>query len=377
MFRHRLTLFRLFGFGVRLDLSWLVIALLVTWSLAEGFFPQHYPELTGLTHWIMGTLGALGLFASIVFHEFCHSLVARQYGLPMKGITLFIFGGIAEMSEEPENPKTEFLMAVAGPVSSLVLALVFYLLWLLGKHLAWPNAIVGIVGYLVFINILLAIFNLVPAFPLDGGRILRSALWHWKKDLRRATRSASRIGAGFGIALIVFGVLNALAGNLIGGMWYFLIGLFIRGAAKNSYRRLLLQSAFAEKQVGSLMNTEPDVISADTSLGEVVAEHLPRQKSKILPVVEDGRLIGCITLAQIKKVPREEWNERLAGEILQSCPENSVIDQETEVLKSLLHMNKTGINRLLVIDGRELVGTLSLSDIVEAFSIWRELENET
>jgi Zn-dependent protease/CBS domain-containing protein len=377
MFRHRLTLFRLFGFGVRLDLSWLLIALLVTWSLAKGLFPRHYPELPGLIHWTMGVLGAIGLFASIIFHEFCHSLVARRYGLQMKGITLFIFGGIAEISEEPASPKTEFLMAGAGPVSSLVLALVFYLLWLLGKSLAWPDPAVGIVGYLTFINVLLALFNLVPAFPLDGGRILRSALWHWKGDLRRATRTATRIGSGFGMGLIFFGILNAIGGNLIGGMWYFLIGLFLRGAATNSYRQMLLQMAFAKKPVASLMDTEPDTISADISLGRLVSEHLPHHKGKIFPVVEEGRLVGCITLAQIKKVPREEWDERRVGELLQSCPENSVIDRETEVLQSLSHMNKAGINRLLVVDGRKLVGTLALSDIVEAFSVWMELENET
>jgi Zn-dependent protease/CBS domain-containing protein len=325
----------------------------------------------------MGVLGAIGLFASIIFHEFCHSLVARRYGLQMKGITLFIFGGIAEISEEPASPKTEFLMAGAGPVSSLVLALVFYLLWLLGKSLAWPDPAVGIVGYLTFINVLLALFNLVPAFPLDGGRILRSALWHWKGDLRRATRTATRIGSGFGMGLIFFGILNAIGGNLIGGMWYFLIGLFLRGAATNSYRQMLLQMAFAKKPVASLMDTEPDTISADISLGRLVSEHLPHHKGKIFPVVEEGRLVGCITLAQIKKVPREEWDERRVGELLQSCPENSVIDRETEVLQSLSHMNKAGINRLLVVDGRKLVGTLALSDIVEAFSVWMELENET
>lgn len=376
MFRHRLTLFRLFGFGVRLDLSWLLIALLVTWSLAEGFFPRQYPDLSGFAHWVMGVLGALGLFLSIIFHEFCHSLVARRYGLPMKGITLFVFGGVAEMGEEPRSPEIEFRMAAAGPVSSLLLALLFYLVWFWGKKFAWPDLANGIIGYLAFINVLLATFNLLPAFPLDGGRILRSVLWHRKGDLRHATRTATRIGSGFGVALILLGILNAFGGNLLGGMWYFLIGLFLRGAAKYSYRRLLLQSAFAEKRVDSLMNTETDAISPDLSLEVVVAEHLPRHKSRILPVVEDGQLVGCITLAQIKKIPREEWDERRAGELLQSCPENSVIDRETEVLQSLSHMKKTGINRLLVVDGRTLVGTIALADILGAFSVWLELENE-
>ncbi len=176
MFGKRLTLFRLFGFAVQVDLSWLLIAVLVTWSLATGFFPQRYPDVSHAGYWLMGALGALGLFASIIFHEFWHSLVARRYGLHIRGITLFVFGGISEMSEEPENPKTEFLMAAAGPISSIVLAMFCYLIYLWGKHGGWAEMLTGVLGYLDFINGLLAAFNLVPAFPLDGGRILRSAL---------------------------------------------------------------------------------------------------------------------------------------------------------------------------------------------------------
>lgn len=223
---------------------------------------------------------------------------------------------------------------------------------------------------------MLAVFNLLPAFPLDGGRILRSVIWRWKGDLRHATRLATRIGSGFGVLLILFGILNAFGGNLLGGMWYFLIGVFLKAAAKNSYGRLLLQAAFSEKRVDSLMNIETDAISPHLSLEEVVSEHLPRQKGKILPVIENGRLVGCITLAQIKRIPDKMRAEYRAGELLQSCPEKSVIKRETGVLQALNHMNKTGINRLLVVDGHKLVGTLTLSDIIEAFSTWKELESE-
>lgn len=376
MFEQRVTLFRLFGFGVRLDLSWLLIALLVTWSLAEGFFPRQYPELSGFAHWAMGILSAVGLFVSIIFHEFCHSLVARRYGLPIKGITLFLFGGVAEMGEEPRSPKIEFLMTVAGPVSSFLLALIFYLLWLLGKKLAWADLANGITGYLAFINVLLAVFNLLPAFPLDGGRILRSALWQWKGDLRQATRRATQMGSGFGIALMVFGLLSGLGGNLIGGLWYFLIGLFLRGAARMSYRQLLLRLAFEGQSVTRIMDSKPDTVSADITLRRLVEEHLPRHQDKSFPVVEDGRLAGCITIAQIKKLPREEWGERRVGEILGSCPESAVIDPDTEVLQALSRMKESNIRHLLVIDDQKLVGTLALSDILAAFSAWMELEAE-
>lgn len=376
MFEHRLTLFRLFGFGVRLDLSWLILALLVTWSLAEGLFPQQYPELSGLVHWLMGVLGAIGLFASIVFHEFCHSLVARHYGLPMKGITLFIFGGIAEMGEEPRNPKTEFLMAVAGPVASLALALILYLAWVLGKQLALGDLINGITGYLAFINLLLALFNLLPAFPLDGGRILRSALWHWRGDLRRATRSASRIGSGFGVVLILFGLLNAFGGNLIGGLWYLLIGLFLRGAARMSYRQLLLRQAFEGQQVARLMNPAPVQVSPELSLRTLVEEHLSRHLDKTLPVVEDGQLIGCVTIARIKQFRRDDRAYHQVREILQPCPQSALVKPDTAVLRALARMKALDRNHLLVVEDGKLVGSLALADILGAFSAWTELENE-
>ena len=179
MFGKRLRLFKLLGFEVRIDWSWIIIAVLIAWSLSTGLFPFHYKNLSTQTYWLMGIAGAAGLFLSIIAHEFCHSLVARKYGLPMKGITLFIFGGVAEMGDEVPSPKAEFMMAAVGPLSSIVIAAIFYGIYTLGK-VNFSEPINGIVGYLAFINAILAGFNLVPAFPLDGGRMLRSVLWGWK-----------------------------------------------------------------------------------------------------------------------------------------------------------------------------------------------------
>jgi Zn-dependent protease len=188
MFGKRIRLFKLFGFEVRIDWSWIILAILVAWSLSVGFFPFRFRNLSTETYWLMGIVGALGLFFSIIFHEMSHSLVARRYGMPMKGITLFIFGGVAEMGEEPSSAKTELMMALAGPISSIVMALVFYGISLLGRQGEWPQPVIGVIQYLSYINGLLAGFNLIPAFPLDGGRILRSILWGWKSNLRWATR---------------------------------------------------------------------------------------------------------------------------------------------------------------------------------------------
>lgn len=238
MFDDRITLFTLFGFKVQLDASWIVIALLVTWSLATGYFPSNYENLSTGGYWLMGLLAAAGLFASIIFHEFWHSAVARRYGLPMKGITLFIFGGIAEMTQEPDRPKTEFLVAAAGPLSSVILGFVFYGLELVVESRSSPTVSGVIFGYLAFINWLLAGFNMLPAFPLDGGRILRSALWAMKGDLVWATRIVCRLGSGFGVGLIAIGVISFLQGYVVSGLWYVIIGMFLRGAAQASAERV-------------------------------------------------------------------------------------------------------------------------------------------
>ena len=206
MFARRITLFKLLGFSIRIDLSWVIIAALVTWSLATRVFPRSQEDISGAAYWLMGAAGAIGLFGSIVFHEMCHSLVARGYGLSMRGITLFIFGGVAEMDEEPQSAKVEFMMAAAGPISSILLAGFFLMVYFLGIAARWPVPIVEVVGYLWMINILLAVFNLVPAFPLDGGRILRAVLWKWKDNIKWATRMATRLGSGFGLALIAYGI---------------------------------------------------------------------------------------------------------------------------------------------------------------------------
>ena len=232
MFGKSINLFRLFGFQVRVDVSWLFIAALIAWSLAVSLFPASYPDLPYSTYWLMGGLGMVGLFASIIFHELCHSLVARQFGMNMKGITLFIFGGVAEMAEEPSSAKAEFLMAIAGPAASVLLGLVCLAL----SHTVaagWPVVARGVVDYLGWINLILAGFNMIPAFPLDGGRVLRSILWRWKGDLTRATRISSTVGGALAGLLMVIAVLELFTGQFVSAVWLFMIGLFIRSATES------------------------------------------------------------------------------------------------------------------------------------------------
>jgi Zn-dependent protease len=358
MFGKTISLFKLFGFEVKIDLSWIVIAVLITWSLAKGLFPNYYKGLSTTTYWWMGIFGALGLFFSIVFHELCHSLVARKYNLPMKGITLFIFGGVAEMEEEPPSPQAEFFMAIAGPLSSILIGIVFYVIRLTGQAGDWPAFTIGVFSYLSFLNFLLAGFNLVPAFPLDGGRVFRSILWGWKKNLKWATHIASRIGSGFGLVLIFFGVLYIIRGAFISGIWWFLIGLFLRNASQMSYSRLLMSKALV-------------------TVEKFVDEYLYKHHFKMFPIVDDGKLIGCISTREIKEIPRNQWTQRTIGEIVKPCSCDNTITSDTDAMKALSSMNKTGVSRLLVVDGDRLVGIIALKDLMGFLALKLDLEEDT
>jgi len=377
MFARRITLFKLLGFSVRIDLSWVVIAALVTWSLATRLFPQSQEDLSGAAYWLMGAAGAIGLFGSIVFHEMCHSLVARGYGLSMRGITLFIFGGVAEMDEEPQSAKVEFMMAAAGPISSVLLAGFFLMVYFLGIAARWPVPIVEVIGYLWMINIMLAVFNLVPAFPLDGGRILRAVLWKWKDNIKWATRMATRLGSGFGLALIAYGIYQIILRNdLIGGFWLFLIGMFLRNAASRSYQQLLARQTLHGEPVGRFMQPEPVAVPPSISVEDFVERYVYVYHFKMFPVVDNGRLVGCLSTRDIKDIPREEWPMRSVGDVATRCSAENTISPAADSLEAISKMSRGGASRLMVTDGDRLVGIVSLKDMLKFLSLKIELEDE-
>lgn len=375
MFGKRFNLFRLMGFQVRMDMSWIFIAVLIAWSLSTGFFPFYYEGLDRGTYWMMGIVGALGLFLSIIVHEFSHSVVARRYGTPMKGITLFIFGGMAEMSDEPTKPKAEFMMAVVGPVSSMVIAAIFYGVYAAGTGGAIPQPVNGVVGYLAFINATLAVFNIIPAFPLDGGRMLRSILWGAKGDLRWATRISSFIGSAFGILLIVLGIFSFFTGNFIGGMWWFLIGMFLNSAARMSYQQLLTRRALEGETVSRFMTRDAVTVPPSATLDSLVNDYVYRYQYKMFPVVSDSdKIEGCITTREIKQIPREEWKNKRVGDVLKPCSLENTIPAGSDAMKALSLMNRTGSSRLLVTEGDRLAGVISLKDMMKFLSLKVEMD---
>lgn len=376
MFERRMTLFRILGFEVRIDASWLILAILVTWTLAAGLFPAWYPGLAANTYWWMGVVGAIGLFFSIILHELSHALVARRYDLPIKGITLFIFGGVAEMTEEPVSPKVEFLMAVAGPIASFVLAAIFYGIGAGGAAGGWPQPVTGVIAYLAVINIVLAVFNLIPAFPLDGGRMLRAALWGWKGQIRWATRIASNIGSGFGLALIFLGIFNVVTGNFIGGFWWFLIGLFLRSAASMSYRQVVIRQALEGVPVKRLMNRTPVTVAPSLAVSDLVENFFYRYYFKMFPVVDGDRLLGCVTSGAVKDLPRERWPHATVADIMRrTLPENTV-RPDLDAVEAMALMNRSRNSRLLVADQDRLVGIITLKDMLSFLSLKLEFEEQ-
>jgi Zn-dependent protease/predicted transcriptional regulator len=376
VFGRTFKLFTVWGFSVGIDASWFIIAILVAWSLAAGLFPFQFPGLDAQTYWAMGVIGAVTLFACIVAHELAHAKAAQRFGLQIKGITLFIFGGVAEMAEEPPTAHSEFVVAIAGPLASIALGIVFAAFTILGNQLAWPISVVGVLQYLAFINFIVVLFNMVPAFPLDGGRVLRSALWKWKNNLRWATRVTSAIGSGFGIVLIALGVLSFLGGNFIGGVWWFLIGMFLRHAAQMSYRQLIVRQLLEGEPVLRFMHAEPDTVPQDTSISQLVEDHIYRYHHKMFPVVENGHLIGCVSTRQVREVPREEWDVRTVGEVMEHCSSENTVPPRADAMRTLSRMNQTGRSRLLVVENNELRGVITLKDLTRFISLKLDMEEQ-
>jgi Zn-dependent protease/CBS domain-containing protein len=372
MFGRPIPLFSLRGIPIRLDASWFVIALLITWSLAVAVFPTLQPGLGRPAYWAMGVMGTLGLFGSIVLHEFCHAVVARRHDIPMNGITLFVFGGVAEMGGEPPTARAELRMAAAGPAASIGIGILALALAELSRGW-WPPA-VTVLSYLGTINIVLAAFNLLPAFPLDGGRIFRAAVWRRTSDLRRATHAATRLGIAFSVLFMAIGVVRAVTGDLLGGVWLVLIGMFLRQAADASYQQLLVRRVLEGESVRRFMTVSPVTLRPTLTLADFLKDYVYRYHHKLYPVQDNGRLLGAISTDQLRGVAREEWKYRTVGTLTTPWSADTAVTPDTGALQALARMRQTGHSRLLVVENGRLVGILSVRDLLDFLSLKLELE---
>src|SRR5579883_2412707 len=332
----RWPLFRLLGIPISIDASWLVILALLTWTLANVFGE----ELAGLpvaACWAMGLGAALCFFICLILHELGHALVARSVGIPIRGITLFLFGGVAELEGEAQSAKGEFLMAIAGPAVSAVLSVGFWL----AAGLGWPQPVALVLGYLATINLVVMVFNLVPAFPLDGGRVLRSILWGATGNLRRATRLASLAGRGFAWLLIWLGVLQFFGGRVLNGVWLGLIGMFLYNAARTSYQQVLVRQMLGGEPVARFMNPRPIVVPPETDLRHWVEDYVYRHHRKAFPVSSNGHVEGVVTTDSLARYPRGEWDRHTVAEAMNPDVGAVSIAPGADALEALGKMQRT------------------------------------
>jgi Zn-dependent protease/predicted transcriptional regulator len=362
---------RIAGIEIGIHYTWLFIFALVTWSLAQGYFPSAFPGWSQGTYWQVGALSALALFASVLIHELSHSFVAMARGVEVSSIVLFIFGGVSNLKSESEEPKDEFLISIVGPLTSFVLAALF---WAAVQWLAPGNSPLGAsLGYLVRINVLLGLFNLVPGFPLDGGRVLRSIIWTVSGSMRKATRVATIVGQGFGFLMIFWGVSQIFGGELFNGLWIAFIGWFLNSAAEATGRQQVVQESLRGVPVATLMDREPPMVSPELSMREFVFEQVLRGGERAALVTEDGKLLGIVSISDVKKVPQEEWDVTPVGRIMTTIPLKTV-SPETDLNTGLQLLVEGDHNQLPVVQDGRLVGMLSRSDVLRYLQLREELQ---
>lgn len=367
-----LTLIKVLGIEIKVNITWVFIAVLLAWALAQGYFPTVHEGLSTIAYWWMGAIAVIGLFASILLHELAHSVVARAHGMEIKGITLWLLGGVAEMAEEPPNPAAELLMAIAGPVVSIVLSVAFYAASRLFAG-ADAAAIAAVLRYLATLNMILAIFNLIPAFPLDGGRVARAALWQWKGDYRWATSVASRMGSLFGIALIMFGVFAALTGAGLGALWWVILGMFVRFAADSSRAHMEAREALTGKAVRDFMARDPITAPADITVIVLIDDYIYKHSFEFFPVVENGELLGSVSLREVRTVPEKARGSTRVRDIMVPVQPSHMIDAAAPAQKALSQMQGSGNSLLLVTSGGALVGVIALKDLMRLVNITTQL----
>ncbi|HEY6553855.1 MAG TPA: site-2 protease family protein [Vicinamibacteria bacterium] len=360
---------RVIGIPIHLHFSWLIIFGLIVWTLSTGYFPAQYPDLPASSYWAKGLVASLLFFVSILLHEMGHAVVARFHGLRTLSITLFIFGGVARLEKDPADGRVEFWTAAAGPLVSLALAGLFYL----GSTLPFVGpGTAAVASYLALINLMLALFNLVPAFPMDGGRLLRGALWG-RLGKARATRIASGAGTAFAFFLILVGVFNLLRGDPLGGVWYILIGWFIKDASMASYQQVRLDDVLHGVTVRDAMVEPVATLPGSGSVAEAAREHFMRTGYGSYPVTRGETVVGLLSLKDVMGLSAEQREATSVQGAMRPLSSAIVIDPEAPLPAAIAKMAEAGTARLLVMQEDRLVGLLTMNGVVRRLKVREEL----
>lgn len=365
---------RVLGIDVRVDYSWFIILALIVWSFTANVFPARAPGLDRWVYALMGVLGALFFFVSLLLHELSHSVVARARGIPVAGITLFLFGGMAHTTKEAETPGDEFLIAVVGPLSSFLISVALYGIVVLGAGAGWHPAVLIVGEYLAALNVALAVFNLLPGFPLDGGRLFRAAVWKVTGSLTKATRVASGAGRLLGYGLIGLGIYLAVGGDLFGGIWLAFIGWFLRNAAISSLRQRLAHDALDGVRAADAMTPAPVTVPADRTLDQLVDAFVQLQRYPALAVERNGEIVGLVSLNQVKEVPRDTWPHTTVADVMIPAGADLVVRPDEAMSSVVDKLRGSPLRRVLVMDGAHLAGIIGAAEVAAWFGGTRRRE---
>ncbi|MBW2971559.1 site-2 protease family protein [Candidatus Woesearchaeota archaeon] len=347
------------GIDVYLHYSWFFIFALLAWALSSSFFPQKFPDQSIPAYWGLGIFSALLLFVSVLLHELSHSVIARRNGLKVENITLFFFGGMASAHEQHISPKKEFQMAIAGPMMSLFIASVFLVIY----NITDWFYVAAVASYLYRINMILAIFNLVPGFPLDGGRVLRSVIWYWTNDFRKATRIATTGGKMVAYVLVFMGFVSVFAGNF-GGMWLVVLGFFLLILASMSYEQIVIKDALSGRKVADFTDHKFPSISPDTTVRDAVVKHFLKKDATSFAVVKGSEFLGIVSVDDVQKLPKKQWVDLKVSDVMLKGGRVPKVALNTGAYAALISILKSGVDFLPVTGGKGLLGIVRRDDLL-------------
>ncbi len=368
--KHSWKIGKILGIDIYIDSSWFIIFILFTWALATSYFPQQYPEWKAEQYWLLGVFTSLLMFASVLTHELAHSLVAKAQGEEVRRITLFILGGVAQLNEEPKKPREEFLMAVAGPLTSIVLAFGFFGFSFILSDVS--QVLKASFFYLAIINFILAVFNLLPGFPMDGGRVLRSLIWQATGDIKKATRIASRGGQGLAFFLIFLGIFQIIRGNL-GGLWLIFVGWFLHTAAVRSYQQVTVEDLLKGVRARELMREDFERVPGHLLVSDLVEDYILIKRQRVFLVSDGDSLQGIVCLDDVKATPREKWPETTVAEIMTPEEKLEAVSPEDDGSKILNSLTAKDIHQVPVVEGGRITGIICRNDILRYIQLRSEL----
>jgi Zn-dependent protease len=372
----RITIFHFFGFKVKADASWFFLAVLISWTVFNNVYPYLYPGQSVDLYQLMGVATVAGVIFSIIAHEVAHAVIAEYYHMPIANITLFIFGGVAEMRGEPSHPKGEFFMAIAGPIMSALVALFFWAVADLYSEYIRTDAVSHVLAYLGNLNMLIAAFNMVPAFPLDGGRALRAIIWYRRNNLVAATRIASECGAVFAYGLIAFSCYSiVIHDDLVSGIWLGLLGLFVYSSGSYAVRQMESRSLLGMEKVSRFMHGHVVSVSPDLTITDLVDLYISKHYQKSFPVIDRDVLVGVVNLKSMLSLDRHKWQWLHVSSVMEPPTPTTVVSPDMSAADALEIMQRHNREQLLVAEKGKFLGVIMFRDLANYLAITMKIDH--